>query len=156
MEAANITQILALLDVDETRHLYKKLRPPEDIAAYRTRLEALKAAGKRPLTGYQKAQRINQTEFFCAMYPLLCIDTHGNLAALYERHLVEESDDVVELRAFGETDLELLGFRIYRITEMLVVSVTSIHEAFLTGHAGCLGLRDRLRAANPSLGVGKL
>ena len=157
LHAANAEQMLSLTTGNMSRQFLGNLLDVPDVTAEIRRLEELlaklKREGKGAWTIKKKCKRIGALGYYEGTYRLLCLDTHSNLAALAERHMAPAGEGVL-FTVFGETDTVALRLRIGMVTELAVESITGTHAAFRTGHAPCLGMRERFLGARSDLMAG--
>jgi len=131
MELANLHQTLALLDAGRTNPMLAGLLDgrEEDHAAYRARYQELRDAIGRPLSVEQRFARVRRTDEYRSYYAYLCLDTHGNIAALADRHL-DEREDGPRVSIFLRTDPVAVASRLDLALRILVTSAVMIHSAF--------------------------
>lgn len=135
MEVANHKQICKLLEQTSRNPLLngmdQLLGVRDELEKFRRRLAVLKAEGIAPLKIYQRCKRVGRTDEYESLYGMFCLDSHNNIAALVDRHMLEvEGETVVNI--FAPPFLPGMMHRLSFATGFLLQSAEMIHGAFQT------------------------
>jgi len=151
IEAANLTQLVKLLDAATTNPLLRGLNELHGarLDEFQGRIRQLKAAGKRPLSIESRCETANRLPEYQSLYRIFSLDVHSNSAALGDRHVSESPEGTPQVSFFGVMDPRITSGRLDHGLRFLIDSARMIHEAFRTDSREISELAERFRQERP-------
>jgi hypothetical protein len=135
MEAVNITQVQKLLIQGRVNPLFRGLDQGSDIKTnlrdFGNRLAALKKQGRGLLSIEDRCAAVNRSDEYRTIYALLTLDVHNNLAALGDRHFVNQGEKGT-ITIFGYDPLRSVPLQLALATGFLMQSADIVHQASRT------------------------
>jgi hypothetical protein len=129
IQAAGYEQTIKVMESTPLRQAFKEGRKAE-YDELSTKLADLKCRGKGPLKIWQRCQRAGRLDEYNSLYALFCLDAHGNLPALAERHISEKPDGGLLVSIFGQYDAWAVIRRLDFGLGFLLGSARAMHRAF--------------------------
>jgi hypothetical protein len=149
MEAANLNQILKLLDDERSNPLVEGLQARRDVAAetaaVRTRLAELTAKGATELSLSTRCTRVDRGREYRSFYRLFCLDSDNNIAALEGRHVERTDEGGARVSIFGSPDPASVRRRISFGAGFLLEAAMMISLAFRLDVTALVALDNRRR-----------
>jgi hypothetical protein len=151
MDAANLEQMLKLLEQAPTNPLIAGLADLHDVERYRrefaAELDELRAAKRGPLDFASRCIRAEREDQYRTLYGLYCLDSHNNVAALAERHIEHRPDGAVSaVSFFVGHDPAMTQCRMDLAAGFFVEAAGMIHAAFKTNAPGIAALEAQYAA----------
>lgn len=107
----------------------EKLSNLADLISHTKRkFETLKKRGYSPLTVFEKFKRAGMGSEYRSLYNFLSADTHSNIRALTNRHIVKLGKGDFEIIFYKDTPVEYFRLFIGHTCELLVDASIRIHE----------------------------